>query len=119
MSEKFNFNNEQEIEEYVNNIITSKKTEVDPYFDEMAGNLLKIIIMYVLENEPEENYNINRCIEIVKENAGKSSEKSELTSKINALGFGNKINLLYTPIKIAPEKTFKEIFENLKNKLVV
>lgn len=119
MSEKFNFNNEQEIEEYVNRIINFKKTEVDPYFDEMAGILLKIIIMYVLEKEPEENHNLDRCIEIVKENAGKSSEESELTRKIDALGFGNKISFEYTPIKIAPEKTFKEIFENLKNKLVV
>lgn len=119
MSEKFNFNNQQEIEEYVNNIITSKKTEVDPYLDEMAGKLLKVIIMYVLESEPRENHNIDRCVEIVEENIGKSSEESELTNKINALGFANKINVEYTPIKIVSERIFKEIFENLKNKFIL
>ncbi len=117
MSDNFEFKSDNEIENYVSNIINTRKTQVDPFIDEMSGRLLKIIIMYVLENEPIENHNISRCIEIVTENRNKSAEECELTKKIKALSFGNKIYMEYETIKITPDLIFREIFENLSSKL--
>lgn len=119
MVERFNFENEKEIEEYVNQIITSKtSSNVDSFFDEMAGRLLKVIIMYVLEKEQKENHNLNRCIEIIEENMEKSPAECKLSKKIDELGFGNPITLEYMNLKIMPERDFKEVFANLREKFV-
>lgn len=116
--EKFNFKYEKEIEEYVNQLLSSKtKSNIDPYFDEMAAQLLKVIIMYVQENEIQENWNLNRCIEIIKENIGKSKEESAFNNKIQGLGFGNHIAMEYMSLKILPDKTYREIFDTLNEKL--
>lgn len=117
MGERFNFKNEKEIEEYVNEIITSKTSnKTDSFFDEMVRKLLKVIIMYVLEKEKEENQNLNRCIEIIEENMEKSPNECILSKKIDELGFGSPITLEYMSLKIMPEKDFKEIFANLREK---
>ena len=115
--EPFNFKKEKEIEEYVNQIITSKEaSNIDPYFDEMAATLLKVIIKYVIEKEPKENQNLNRCIEIIDETMEKAPEDCNLSKEIAKLGFGNPITMEYMCLKIMSEKTFKEVVRNLRKK---
>lgn len=48
----------------------------------------------------------------------KSLNECKLSKKIDELGFGNPITLEYMNLRIMPEKDFKEIFANLREKLV-
>ena len=98
-------------------IICKPKENKDPFWYDMAKNLLKAIIYY-LKNTDNENVSIQRCKEII-EKTITSNEPRKVMEEL-LVGFDNNSNVknLYRPIEIAPDKTFLCIFNTLNECLV-
>ena len=98
---------------FISNALIITGNEEDSFFEEMAENLL-VAILYYLVNTEDEIKTLTRCKEITKmglnEENGKKSVESLL--KKDEIAF-----MRYMAINIAPDKTFKTIFEKLNESL--
>ncbi len=97
----------------VSNAIVHIEESEDSYWDDMADTLLKSIIFYVLFKGGETK-TINRCKEIVEIGLNDSNSR-EIIGKMVECDERSKV--LFKAIEIASDKTYKSIFETLKNKL--
>lgn len=97
---------ERDIDFISNSIIIEGKDE-DSYYEETAEIVLKSILYYVLYTENEEK-TLTRCKEIAKMEMEKIKE---LVAK------EERANILFKPVEIASERTAKEVFEKLNERL--
>lgn len=104
--------NEKDID-FVSNAITHFTESEDTYFDDSAETLLKSFIYYVLYKDGESK-TLARCKEIVE--LGLNDDNARETIE-NIVECDERSKALFKAIEIAPDRTFRSIFETLNNKL--
>lgn len=95
------------------NAITIKGKDEDPFFEESAENLLRAILYYLIYTENEEK-TLKRCKEITEMGLNEESSRDKIKS---VLAQEERAKSLYVSIDIAPDKTYKAIFEKLNERL--
>lgn len=98
--------------DFVSNAIAIEGNQEDPYWEESAELLLKSILYYLVFTDGE-NKTLARCKEIVK--IGLQDESKEKVRSL--LEKEERANVLYKAVEIAPDKTYKSIFETLVERL--
>jgi len=98
--------NDRDID-FISNSIIIEGNDEDSYYEETAGITFKSILYYVLYTDNEER-TLNRCKEIARFDMDKIIE---LVSK------EERAKVLFKPVEIASEKTAKEVFEKLNDRL--
>lgn len=93
--------------DFISNSIIIEGTDEDLYYEETAETTFKSILYYVLYTDNEEK-TLNRCKEIAKLDMDKIVE---LVSK------EERAKVLFKPVEIASERTAKEVFEKLNERL--
>lgn len=104
--------NERDID-FVCNALTIKGNDEDPFFEESAENLLRAILYYLVYTENEEK-TLERCKEITKMGLNEEDGSDKLRSLLER---EERAKSLYMSIEIAPDKTYKAIFEKLNERL--
>lgn len=104
--------NESDVDLICNAIAHEMKSE-DSFFDDSAETLLKAIVYYVIDKVGETK-TLARCKEIVELGLEGRERVREL---FETLGEEESARLLYTSIDISTDRTYKEIFETLNQKL--
>ena len=104
--------NERDID-FVCNALTIKGNDEYPFFDESAENLLRAILYYLVYTENEEK-TLERCKEITKMGLNEEDGSDKLRSLLER---EERAKSLYMSIEIAPDKTYKAIFEKLNERL--
>ncbi len=90
--------------------ITIEGNDEDSYYEESAEILFKSIVYYVLKTENEEK-TLKRCKEIF------INGKENYESLKNMLSNVESARVLFVPIDIASEKTRKDVFDKLEERL--
>lgn len=103
---------ERDIDFVCNSLVIEGKDE-DLFYEESAENLLRAILYYLVYTDNEEK-TLNRCKEIAK--IGLNEEKARENIK-ELLDKEERAKTLYVSIDIASDKTYKEIFEKLNERL--
>lgn len=99
--------------DFVSNSIIIEGNDEDSYWEETAEILFKSILYYVLFTENEEK-TLKRCKEI----AEIGMEGTEVIEKVkNIVAKEERAEVLFKPIQIAPDKTAKEVFKKLNERL--
>ena len=99
--------------DFVSNSIIIEGNDEDSYWEETAEILFKSILYYVLFTENEEK-TLKRCKEI----AEIGMEGTEGIEKVkNIVAKEERAEVLFKPIQIAPDKTAKEVFKKLNERL--
>lgn len=93
--------------DFISNSIIIEGNDEDSYYEETAEIVFKSILYYVLYTENEEK-TLARCKEIAK------MEMEEIKSMVAK---EERANVLFKPVEIASEKTAKEVFEKLNERL--
>lgn len=104
--------NESDVDLICGAIAHEIKSE-DSFFDDSAETLLKAIVYYVTDKE-EETKTLLRCKEIVELGI---EERERVKELFETLGEEERARLLYTSIDISTDRTYREIFETLNQKL--
>lgn len=104
--------NERDID-FVCNALTIKGNDEYPFFEESAENLLRAILYYLVYTENEEK-TLERCKEITKMGLNEEDGRDKLRSLLEK---EERAKSLYMSIEIAPDKTYKAIFEKLNERL--
>lgn len=100
--------------DFISNSIIIEGNDEDPYYEETAEIVFKSILYYVLFTENEEK-TLKRCKEI----AELGLTGIEGINKIsNMVSKEERANVLFKPVEIASEKTAKEVFEKLNERLL-
>lgn len=103
---------ERDIDFVCNSLVIEGKDE-DLFYEESAENLLRAILYYLVYTDNEEK-TLNRCKEIAK--IGLNEENARENVK-ELLDKEERAKALYVSIDIASDKTYKEIFEKLNERL--
>jgi len=103
---------ERDIDFICNSLIIEGNDE-DPFYEESAENLLRAILYYLVYTDNEEK-TLARCKEIAK--MGLNEENAREVVK-NLLDREERAKTLYVSIDIASDRTYKEIFEKLNERL--
>lgn len=90
--------------------ITIEGNDEDSYHEESAEILFKSIVYYVLKTENEEK-TLKRCKEIFMNGKDNYEELKNMLSGVESA------KVLFVPIDIASEKTRKEVFDKLEERL--
>ena len=99
--------------DFVSNSIIIEGNDEDSYWEETAEILFKSILYYVLFTENEEK-TLKRCKEIAKI----GMEGTEGIEKVkNIVAKEERAEVLFKPIQIASDKTAKEVFKKLNERL--
>lgn len=93
--------------DFISNSIIIEGNDEDSYYEETAEIVFKSILYYVLYTENEEK-TLARCKKIAK------MEMEEIKSMVAK---EERANVLFKPVEIASEKTAKEVFEKLNERL--
>lgn len=93
--------------DFISNSIIIEGNDEDSYYEETAEIVFKSILYYVLYTENEAK-TLERCKEIAK------MEMEEIKSMVAK---EERANVLFKPVEIASEKTAKEVFEKLNERL--
>ena len=99
--------------DFISNAIIIEGNDEDPYFEEIAEIVFKSIIYYVLYTEREEK-TLKRCKEIAQIGTTGTDGINEVR---NIVKNEERAEMLFKSVEIAPEKTAKEIFEKLNERL--
>ena len=99
--------------EFISNSIIIEGNDEDPYLEEIAELTFKSILYYVLFTENEER-TLKRCKEIAQ--IGKSGTDG-IDKVRNIIKNDERAEMLFKSVEIATEKTAKEIFEKLNERL--
>ena len=100
--------------DFISNAIIIEGNDDDSYFEETAEIVFKSILYYILFTENEEK-TLQRCKEI----AELGLTGVEGINKIsNMVSKEERANVLFKPVEIASEKTAKEVFEKLNERLL-
>lgn len=109
----FNYiRNEKDVDLISSAIAYINKSE-DSFWDDSAETLLKLLIYYLLSKDKEIK-SLKRCKEIVELELDESCAREKIKDMVEC---DERSKVLFKPIEIATDKTFKEIFETLNNKL--
>lgn len=95
------------------NAIAHVKVSEDPYWDDSAEILLKSIVFYLLFKGGETK-TLSRCLEIVELGLNDANSRETIGKMLEC---DERSNVLFKAIEIASDKTYKSIFETLKDKL--
>ena len=95
------------------NAIAHVKVSEDPYWDDSAEILLKSIVFYLLFKGGETK-TLSRCLEIVELGLNDANSRETIGKMLEC---DERSNVLFKAIEIAADKTYKSIFETLKDKL--
>ena len=99
--------------DFISNSIIIEGNDEDSYYEETAEIVFKSILYYILFTENEEK-TLQRCKEI----AELGLTGTEGINKIsNMVSNEERANVLLKPVEIASEKTAKEVFEKLNERL--
>ena len=99
--------------DFISNSIIIEGNDEDSYYEETAEIVFKSILYYILFTENEEK-TLQRCKEI----AELGLTGAEGINKIsNMVSKEERANVLFKPVEIASEKTTKEVFEKLNERL--
>lgn len=93
--------------DFISDSIIIEGTDEDAYYEETAEIVFKSILYYVLFTKNEEK-TLERCKKIAQMQI---EEIKELVAK------EERANVLFKPVEIASEKTAKEVFEKLNDRL--
>ena len=99
--------------DFISNAIIIEGNDEDPYFEEIAEIVFKSIIYYVLYTECEEK-TLKRCKEIAQIGISGTDGVNEVR---NLVKNEERAEMLFKSVEIASEKTAKEIFEKLNERL--
>ena len=99
--------------DFISNAIIIEGNDEDPYFEEIAEIVYKSIIYYVLYTDTEEK-TLKRCKEIAQIGMSGTDGINEVR---NLVKNEERAELLFKSVEIASEKTAKEIFEKLNERL--
>lgn len=99
--------------DFVCNALVIEGNDEDPFYEESAENLLRAILYYLVFTDNEEK-TLARCKEIAK--MGLNEENARETVK-KLLDKEERAKTLYVSIDIASDRTYKEIFEKLNERL--
>ena len=99
--------------DFISNSIIIEGNDEDPYLEEIAELTFKSILYYVLFTENEEK-TLKRCKEIAQ--IGMSGTDG-IDKVRNIIKNDERAEMLFKSVEIAPEKTAKEIFEKLNERL--
>lgn len=99
--------------DFVCNALVIEGNDEDPFYEESAENLLRAILYYLVYTDNEEK-TLARCKEIAK--MGLNEENAREVVK-NLLDKEERAKTLYVSIDIASDRTYKEIFEKLNERL--
>lgn len=100
--------------DFICNSLIIEGTDDDLYYEESAENLLRAILYYLVYTDNEEK-TLNRCKEIAKMGLDKENARNSVK---DLLGKEERAKVLYVSIDIASDKTYKEIFEKLNERLL-
>ena len=104
--------NESDVDLICGAIAHEIKSE-DSFFDDSAETLLKAIVYYVIDKAGETK-TLARCKEIVELGI---EEREKVRALFGTLDEEERARLLYTSIDISTDRTYREIFETLNQKL--
>ena len=99
--------------DFISNAIIIEGNDEDPYFEEIAEIVFKSIIYYVLYTEREEK-TLKRCKEIAQIGMSGTDGINEVR---NLVKNEERAEMLFKSVEISSEKTAKEIFEKLNERL--
>lgn len=99
--------------DFVCNALVIEGNDEDSFYEESAENLLRAILYYLIYTDNEEK-TLARCKEIAK--MGLNEENAREVVK-NLLDKEERAKVLYVSIDIASDRTYKEIFEKLNERL--
>lgn len=99
--------------DFVCNALVIEGNDEDPFYEESAENLLRAILYYLVFTDNEEK-TLARCKEIAK--MGLNEENAREVVK-NLLDKEERAKTLYVSIDIASDRTYREIFEKLNERL--
>ena len=107
--------NESDVDLICSAIAHESKSQ-DPYFDETAETLLKALVYYLIDMK-EETTKLKRCKEIVELGLNENDGRTKVKELFESLNDEERARALYISIDIAPDRTYKGIFETLNEKL--
>lgn len=99
--------------DFVCNALVIEGTDEDLFYEESAENLLRAILYYLVYTDGEEK-TLNRCKEIAKIGLNEERAREEVKSLLDK---EERAKTLYVSIDIASDRTYKEIFEKLNERL--
>ena len=99
--------------DFICNSLIIEGTDDDLYYEESAENLLRAILYYLVYTDNEEK-TLNRCKEIVKMGLYEENARNSVKDLLEKEG---RAKVLYVSIDIASDRTYKEIFEKLNERL--
>lgn len=113
----FHFDTTEEVNNYVENLVSNPDSK-DPFWDDMAKNLLLSVIYLQLATQPEEKQNLHTCLEIITKSLDTIDSGCYLSEMINLLPFNHIAAMHYKTISIMPPKTFKSVFKQAQEILL-
>lgn len=99
--------------DFVCNSLVIEGTDEDLFYEESAENLLRAILYYLVYTDNEEK-TLNRCKEIAKMGLNEENAREEVKKLLDK---EERAKTLYVSIDIASDRTYKEIFEKLNERL--
>lgn len=99
--------------DFISNAIIIEGTDEDTYYEETAEIVFKSILYYVLFVQ-DETKTLERCKEIAKYGLNGTEGLNKIRDMVAK---EERANVLFKPIEIASEKTVKEVFEKLNERL--
>lgn len=103
---------ERDIDFVCNSLVIEGKDE-DLFYEESAENLLRAILYYLVYTDNEEK-TLNRCKEIAKIGLNEENARENIKELLDK---EERAKTLYVSIDLASDKTYKEIFEKLNERL--
>lgn len=103
---------ERDIDFVCNSLVIEGKDE-DLFYEESAENLLRAILYYLVYTDNEEK-TLNRCKEIAKIGLNEENARENIKELLDK---EERAKTLYVSIDITSDKTYKEIFEKLNERL--
>ena len=99
--------------DFVTNAIIIEGIDEDTYYEETAEIVFKSILYYVLFTEGETK-TLNRCKEIAKYGM---DETDGIEKVRNIVAKEKRAEISFKPMQIAPDRTAKEVFKKLNERL--
>ena len=110
--------NEIDVDIIANTIVKGQGEgkSADPFWDDMAEQLLKALIYYLRGTRPPEEQNLAGCAELVR-TANAGSGDNLLTNLMSKLPLDHPARKYYRNIETLPEKTLGSVLGTLQSKL--
>lgn len=109
----FNYIKDERDIDFVCSAIAHINKSEDTFWDDSAETLLKSFVYYLLFKAGETK-TLERCKEIVEIGLNETDAREKIKAMVEC---DERSKVLFKPTEIAPDKTFKEIFETLNKKI--